>query len=341
MRVSVNLLVTGGAGFIGQCYVRLARRLRPNSRVVNLDVLTYAGNLESLSDLKDDAGHVFVKGDIRDGALVRQLIETHKIDALVNFAAESHVDRSIMSAAPFVDTNVSGTLALLEAAKDTKLKRYLQVSTDEVYGSLGPTGAFTETSPIDPRSPYSASKTAADHLVSAFHHTHGLETVTTRCSNNYGQFQFPEKLIPLMVLNAFEGKPLPVYGDGMQVRDWIHVEDHVAAIDLVLTRGTTGHVYNIGAENDRPNLSVIRDILRLTGASDSLIKYVQDRPGHDRRYAMDATKIRNELGWKPSRDFEAGLAETVSWYRNNKTWWERVRSGAYREYYQQQYGANA
>ena len=334
----MNLLVTGGAGFIGQCYVRLARSLRPAAKVVNLDVLTYAGNLESLSDLKDDPGHVFVKGDIRDGALVRQLIETHKIDALVNFAAESHVDRSIMSATPFVDTNVSGTLSLLEAAKDTKLKRYLQVSTDEVYGSLGPTGAFTETSPIDPRSPYSASKTAADHLVSAFHHTHGLDTVTTRCSNNYGQFQFPEKLIPLMVLNAFEGKPLPVYGDGMQVRDWIHVEDHATAIDLVLTRGTTGHIYNIGAENDRPNLSVIRDILRLTGASESLIKYVPDRPGHDRRYAMDATKIRTQLGWKPSRDFEAGLAETVAWYRNNQTWWERVRSGAYREYYEQQYG---
>ena len=334
----MNLLVTGGAGFIGQCYVRLVRSLRPAAKVVNLDVLTYAGNLESLSDLKDDPGHVFVKGDIRDGALVRQLIETHKVDALVNFAAESHVDRSIMSATPFVDTNVSGTLTLLEAAKDTKLKRYLQVSTDEVYGSLGPTGAFTETSPIDPRSPYSASKTAADHLVSAFHHTHGLDTVTTRCSNNYGQFQFPEKLIPLMVLNAFEGKPLPVYGDGMQVRDWIHVEDHATAIDLVLTRGTAGHVYNIGAENDRPNLSVIRDILRLTGASESLIKYVPDRPGHDRRYAMDATKIRMQLGWKPSRDFEAGLAETVAWYRNNQTWWERVRSGAYREYYEQQYG---
>ncbi|MDX2021835.1 MAG: dTDP-glucose 4,6-dehydratase [Deltaproteobacteria bacterium] len=335
----MNLIVTGGAGFIGQCYVRLVRRLRPASKVVNLDVLTYAGNLESLADLKSDPGHVFVKGDIRDGALVRKLIAEHQIDAIVNFAAESHVDRSIMSAAPFVETNVQGTLALLEAAKDSKLKRFLQVSTDEVYGSLGPTGAFSETSPIDPRSPYSASKTAADHLVSAFHHTHGLETVTTRCSNNYGPFQFPEKLIPLMILNAFEGKPLPVYGDGMQVRDWIHVEDHAAAIDLVLTRGTTGHVYNIGAENDRPNLSVIRDILRLTGASDSLIKYVADRPGHDRRYAMDASKIRSQLGWKPTRDFEQGLAETVAWYRSNKTWWERVRSGAYREYYQQQYGA--
>lgn len=334
----VNLLVTGGAGFIGQCYVRLARRKRPESKVVNLDALTYAGNLESLSDLKDDAGHVFVKGDIRDGKLVRELIETHKIEAVLNFAAESHVDRSIMSAAPFVETNVSGTLSMLEAAKDMKVRRYLQVSTDEVYGSLGPTGAFSESSPIDPRSPYSASKASSDHLVSAFHHTHGLETVITRCSNNYGPFQFPEKLIPLMVLNAFEGKHLPVYGDGMQVRDWIHVEDHCAAIDLVLTKGRTGEVYNIGAENDRPNLSVIRDILRLTGAGDGLIKYVPDRPGHDRRYAMDATKIRTELGWKPARDFEQGLAETVAWYRDNKTWWERVRSGAYRAYYEQQYG---
>lgn len=335
----MNLLVTGGAGFIGQCYVRLARKKRPQSKIVNLDALTYAGNLESLADLKGDDGHVFVKGDIRDGALVRSLIESHQIEAIVNFAAESHVDRSIMSAAPFVETNVLGTLALLEAAKDLKVPRFLQVSTDEVYGSLGPTGAFSETSPIDPRSPYSASKTAADHLVSAFHHTHGLDTVTTRCSNNYGPFQFPEKLIPLMILNAFEGKPLPVYGDGMQVRDWIHVEDHATAIDLVLTGGKSGHVYNVGAENDRPNLSVIRDILKLTGASESLIKYVPDRPGHDRRYAMDATKIRSELGWKPARDFEQGLAETVAWYRNYETWWERVRSGAYRAYYEQQYGA--
>ncbi len=334
----VHLLVTGGVGFIGQCYVRLARKKRPDAKVVNLDALTYAGNLESLADLKDDPGHVFVKGDIRDGDLVRKLIEEHKIDAIAHFAAESHVDRSIMSAAPFVDTNVAGTLCMLEAAKDLKVRRYLQVSTDEVYGSLGPQGAFSETSPIDPRSPYSASKASSDHLVSAFHHTHGLDTVITRCSNNYGPFQFPEKLIPLMVLNAFEGKPLPVYGDGMQVRDWIHVEDHCSAIDLVLTKGQSGHVYNIGAENDRPNLSVIRDILRLTGANEDLIKYVPDRPGHDRRYAMDATKVRTELGWKPARDFEAGLAETVAWYRNNKTWWERVRSGAYRAYYEQQYG---
>jgi dTDP-glucose 4,6-dehydratase len=214
----------------------------------------------------------------------------------------------------------------------------VQVSTDEVYGSLGPQGAFSEDSPICPRSPYSASKAAADHLVEAFHHTHGLDVVITRCSNNYGPYQFPEKLIPLMILNAFEGKPLPVYGDGLYVRDWIHVEDHCQAVDLVRERGRPGHVYNIGAENDRPNLDVVRDILRLTGRDESLIKYVPDRPGHDRRYAMNAAKIRGELGWRPSRDFTAGLAETVAWYRSHAGWWEHVRSGAYRDYYQQQYG---
>jgi dTDP-glucose 4,6-dehydratase len=335
---AVNLLVTGGAGFIGSTYVRLIRRKRPDARIVNLDVLTYAGNLESLADLRDDPGHVFVKGDIRDGALVRELVAKHQIEAIVNFAAESHVDRSIMSAEPFVDTNVIGTLRLLEAARAAGVKRFLQVSTDEVYGSLGPTGAFSESSPITPRSPYSASKASADHLVDAFHHTHGLDVVITRCSNNYGPYQFPEKLIPLMVLNAFEGKPLPVYGDGQQVRDWIHVEDHCEAIDLVLTRGRTGHVYNIGAENDRPNLDVVRAILRLTGRDESLIRYVPDRPGHDRRYAMDATKVRTELGWQPRRDFETGLAQTVAWYRDNPSWWERVRSGAYRDFYEQQYG---
>jgi dTDP-glucose 4,6-dehydratase len=335
----MNLLVTGGAGFIGSSYVRLVRRKRPTAKVVNLDVLTYAGNLESLADLRDDPGHLFVKGDIRDGELVRRLVAEHAIGAVVNFAAESHVDRSIMSAEPFVDTNVVGTLRLLEAARAAGVRRFLQVSTDEVYGSLGPTGAFDEASPIQPRSPYSASKAAADHLVSAFHHTHGLDAVITRCSNNYGPYQFPEKLIPLMVLNAFEGKPLPVYGDGMQVRDWIHVEDHCEAIDLVLERGRAGEVYNVGAENDRPNLDVIRAILRHTGQSEALIKYVPDRPGHDRRYAMNAAKIRAELGWRPRRDFEEGLAATVEWYRANRTWWERVRSGAYREFYDKQYAA--
>jgi dTDP-glucose 4,6-dehydratase len=336
--VAVNLLVTGGAGFIGSCYVRLCRQRRPGSTIVNLDALTYAGNLESLADLRDDPGHVFVKGDIRDGDLVRRLIEQHRLEAVVHFAAESHVDRSIMSAEPFVDTNVVGTLRLLEAARAAGVRRFVQVSTDEVYGSLGPEGAFTEQSPITPRSPYSASKAAADHLVQAFHHTHGLEVVITRCSNNYGPYQFPEKLIPLMILNAFEGKPLPVYGDGLYVRDWIHVEDHCEAVDLVREGGRPGEVYNIGAENDRPNLEVVRDILRLTGRDASLIKHVPDRPGHDRRYAMNAAKIRGELGWRPRRDFSTGLAETVAWYRAQQRWCEHVKSGAYRDYYQQQYG---
>jgi dTDP-glucose 4,6-dehydratase len=334
----VNLLVTGGAGFIGSCFVKLARRKRPASRIVNLDALTYAGNLESLAELRDDPGHTFVRGDIRDGALVKELCQKHQVDAVVNFAAESHVDRSILSAEPFIDANVVGTLRLLEATREAGVRRFLQVSTDEVYGSLGPTGAFEETTPIAPRSPYSASKAAADHLVHAFHHTHGLDVVITRCSNNYGPYQFPEKLIPLMILNAFEGKPLPVYGDGLYVRDWIHVEDHCEAIDLVLASGRAGEVYNIGAENDRPNLEVIRAILRLCERDESLVRHVPDRPGHDRRYAMNAGKLRGELGWRPQRNFETGIAETVSWYRDNPTWWQRVRSGAYRDYYEQQYG---
>ncbi len=335
----MNVLVTGGAGFIGSCYVRLCRRKRPGDVVVNLDALTYAGNLESLVDLKDDKGHVFVKGDIRDGALVQRLLAEHRIEAVVHFAAESHVDRSILSAEPFIDTNVVGTLRMLEAARAAGVRRFVQVSTDEVYGSLSATGAFEETTPITPRSPYSASKASADHLVAAFHHTHGMDAVITRCSNNYGPYQFPEKLIPLMILNAFEGKPLPVYGDGLYVRDWIHVEDHCEAIDLVLARGRAGEVYNIGAENERPNLDVVRAILRHTSASEALIKHVPDRPGHDRRYAMNSAKIRAELGWKPRHAFDEALAVTVAWYGDNRAWWERVRSGAYREYYEQQYGA--
>ncbi len=334
----MNLLITGGAGFIGSCYVRLARARRPQAIVVNLDALTYAGNLESLADLKDDAGHVFVKGDIRDGALVQRLCTEHRIAAIVNFAAESHVDRSIMSAEPFVETNVLGTLRLLEAARAAGVRRFVQVSTDEVYGSLGPVGAFEETTPIAPRSPYSASKAAADHLAQAFHHTHGMDVVITRCSNNYGPHQFPEKLIPLMILNAFEGKPLPVYGDGLYVRDWIHVDDHCQAVDLALTAGRSGEVYNIGAENERPNMDVVRAILRLTGQGENLIRHVPDRPGHDRRYAMNSARIRGELGWRPRHGFDEGLAATVAWYRDNRSWWERVRSGAYREYYDRQYG---
>ena len=274
----MNLLITGGAGFIGSCYARLVRAKRPGDKLVNVDALTYAGNLENLRDLEADAGHVFVRADIRDGAAMLDAFRRHEIEAVVNFAAESHVDRSILSAEPFLDTNVIGTLRLLEAARAAGVRRFVQVSTDEVYGSLGSTGAFSETTPVAPRSPYSASKAAADHLVMAFHHTHGMDVVITRCSNNYGPYQFPEKLIPLMVLNAFDGKALPVYGDGLYVRDWIHVEDHCDAIDAVLAGGVSGEVYNIGAENERPNLDVVRAILMLTGRDESLLRYVPDRP---------------------------------------------------------------
>ncbi|HEY2901483.1 MAG TPA: dTDP-glucose 4,6-dehydratase [Polyangia bacterium] len=339
---NANLLITGGAGFIGSCYARLLRGKRPACLLINVDALTYAGNLENLAALEGDPGHVFVKGDIRDGERMAALFKQHRIDAVINFAAESHVDRSIISAEPFLDTNVIGTLRLLEAARAAGVKRFVQVSTDEVYGSLGPEGAFSESTPLDPRSPYSASKAAADHLVMAFHHTHGLDTVITRCSNNYGPYQFPEKLIPLMILNACEGRPLPVYGDGMQVRDWIHVEDHCAGIDAALLGGGSGQVYNFGAENERPNLDVVRAILAEVGAPPTLIRYVPDRPGHDRRYAMDASKARRELGWRPRHAFESGLRETVAWYRANSAndgWCQRVRSGSYRDYYEKQYGA--
>jgi dTDP-glucose 4,6-dehydratase len=335
----VNLLITGGAGFIGSCYARLVRRTRSDDLLVNVDVLTYAGNLENLRHLEGDPNHVFVRADIRDGATMLDLMRRHEIEAVVNFAAESHVDRSILSAEPFVDTNVIGTLRLLEAARAAGVRRFVQVSTDEVYGSLGATGSFEETTPIAPRSPYSASKASADHLVMAFHHTHGMDVVITRCSNNYGPYQFPEKLVPLMILNAFDGKPLPIYGDGQQVRDWIHVEDHCEAIDSVLAGGVAGEVYNVGAENERPNLEVVRTILALTGRDESLLRHVPDRPGHDRRYAMNSRKIREALGWRPRHTFELGLAETVAWYRGNSAWSEGVRSGAYRDYYDRQYSA--
>jgi dTDP-glucose 4,6-dehydratase len=333
------MLVTGGAGFIGSCYLRLVRARRPDDLVVNVDALTYAGNLQNLASIATDPGHIFVRADIRDQEAMTSLMRTHGIEMVVNFAAESHVDRSVLSAQPFLDTNVTGTLRLLEAARATGVRRFVQISTDEVYGSLGPTGAFEETTPMSPRSPYSASKASADHFVAAFHHTHGMDTVITRCSNNYGPFQFPEKLIPLMVLNAFDGQALPVYGDGMQVRDWIHVEDHCEAIDLAVTRAASGAVYNIGAENERPNLDVVRAILKHTGRNESLIRYVTDRPGHDRRYAMNSALIRRDLGWKPRHDFEGGLADTVAWYRANGAWCEGVRSGAYRSYYDEQYAA--
>jgi len=337
----VNLLVTGGAGFIGSTYVQLARRRRPDDLLVNVDALTYAGNLENLRGLEDDARHVFVRADIRDGDTMTELMRRHAIHAVINFAAESHVDRSIMSAEPFLDTNVAGTVRLLEAARASGVRRFVQISTDEVYGTLGNGDRpFDEDSPLAPRNPYAASKAAADVFVMAFHHTYGMDTLIARCSNNYGPRQFPEKLIPLMILNAFDGAPLPIYGDGLQRRDWIHVDDHCEAIEAILQTSpaeTSGAIYNVSANDERPNDEVVRAIVRLTGRDDSLIRHVPDRPGHDRRYAMSTRKIRDLLGWRARRSFEDGLAETVAWYRDNRAWTEGVRSGTYRDYYERQY----
>jgi len=337
--VSRTVLVTGGAGFIGSNLVRLLRRERPDWTVVNLDKLTYAGNAESLADLRDDPGHVFVRGDIANAELVEHLLRSHGIDAILNLAAESHVDRSILGPGIFVETNVSGTQVLLEAARQAGVKRFVQISTDEVYGSLGASGKFTEESPLRPSSPYSASKTAADLLVLAYGHTFGLDVVVTRCSNNYGPYQFPEKLIPLMIANALEGRKLPVYGDGLQVRDWIHVEDHNRALIAALERGRGGEVYNLGADNEWPNLQIVGKVLELLGRGRELIEHVKDRLGHDRRYAIDAAKARAELGWAPRISFADGLRSTVDWYVANRGWWQRVRTGEYRTYYERNYGA--
>ena len=332
-----TMLVTGGAGFIGSNFVRYVLANTTAYKVLNLDLLTYAGNLENLSDLESDDRYQFVRHDIADADAIAALFQEHDIDLVVNFAAESHVDRSILDPGAFVKANVLGTQVLLDRAKAADVDRFLQVSTDEVYGSLGATGAFTEQSPIQPNSPYSASKAGSDHLVRAFHHTFGMDTVTTRCSNNYGPYQFPEKLIPLMISNALEDKPLPVYGDGKNVRDWLHVEDHCSAILAVLEKGTAGEVYNIGGNSEKENLEVVRRILAEVGKPESLIQYVTDRPGHDRRYAIDPTKIRTELGWEPSRSFEEGMASTVRWYLENREWWERVRTGEYVKYYDRMY----
>jgi len=342
-----TILVTGGAGFIGSCFVRqwLAEQ---SDGVVNLDKLTYAGCLDSLADVAANPRHVFVQGDVADGPLVRRLLEEHRPWAIVNFAAESHVDRSIDGPAAFVQTNVVGTFQLLEAAWEywTGLPgpvrdrfRFLHVSTDEVFGPLGPSQRATETTAYAPRSPYAASKAAADHFVRAYFHTYGLPVLLTNSTNNYGPYQFPEKLIPLVVLNAVEGKPLPVYGDGQQVRDWLHVEDHCRAIRLVLAHAAPGSQYNVGADCPRTNLDVVRAICRLVdrlrptlphAPCESLIQFVADRPGHDRRYAVDASKIRRELGWKPRLDFDSGLEQTVRWYLENGRWAQRIAAGAYR-----------
>jgi dTDP-glucose 4,6-dehydratase len=335
----MHVLVTGGCGFIGSNLVRFLRSERPDWKVVNVDLLTYAGNLENLADLEGDPGHVFARGDIGNRELMEYLLAEHEIDAVLHLAAESHVDRSILGPELFVRTNVLGTQVLLEACLRRKVRRFVMVSTDEVYGSLGPTGAFTETSPIQPSSPYSASKAAADLLALAFHHTFGLDVVVTRCSNNYGPYQFPEKLIPLMVVNALHDEPLPVYGDGGNVRDWLHVEDHCRALVAVLERGRAGEVYNIGGGAEQRNIDLVKMLLGALGKPESLIRFVKDRPGHDRRYAIDPAKIRSELAWKPQRTFQQGLEATVRWYVDHPDWWKHVKSGAYRQYYETQYRA--
>ena len=344
-----NLLVTGGAGFIGSHVVRRFVRKHPGIRVVNLDALTYAGNLENLKDVEDAPNHSFVKADITDEAAVREVFADYRIDAVIHLAAESHVDRSIMDPLSFIRTNVMGTAVLLNEArmqwKDPTGKRFYHVSTDEVYGSLGKEGFFTEDTAYDPRSPYSASKASSDHLAMAYHHTYGLPVVISNCSNNYGSHQFPEKLIPLMINNIVNGKPLPVYGEGLNVRDWLWVEDHAAAIETVFFKGVTGEKYNIGGFNEWRNIDLVHLLCRImdrklgrdAGESASLITYVKDRAGHDLRYAIDASKIERELGWKPSLQFEEGLEKTVDWYLDNREWTDHVTSGRYKEYYREQY----
>jgi dTDP-glucose 4,6-dehydratase len=334
----VNLLVTGGCGFIGSNLVRLVLAERPGWRVVNLDKLTYAGNLENLAGLEARPGYRFVHGDIADGPLVGRLLREERIQAILHLAAESHVDRSILEPAVFIETNVRGTQVLLEAARELSVARFVHVSTDEVYGSLPATGLFTEESPLAPTSPYSASKAGSDLLALAYARTFQLPVVVTRCSNNYGPYQFPEKLIPLMIANALRDEPLPVYGDGLQIRDWIHVEDHCRGLLAALERGRAGEVYNFGASSERKNLDIVRQILARLGKPESLVRFVADRPGHDRRYAIDAGKAARELGWTPARRFEEALAETVAWYLAHRPWWERILSGEYRTYYARQYG---
>ena len=334
----MNILVTGGAGFIGSNYIRLLLRTYPDVRVVNLDKLTYAGNLDSLADVAGDPRYAFVRGDIADRRLVDHLLGAHRIEGIVNFAAESHVDRSILDPEVFVTTNVVGTQNLLFLAREHRIERFLQVSTDEVYGSLGPEGKFREDTPLAPNSPYSAAKTSADLLCRAWFHTFDFPVVVTRCSNNYGPYQFPEKLIPLMIINALNDRELPVYGDGRNVRDWIHVDDHCLAVDRVFCKGRPGEVYNIGGDCERQNIDIVRLVLGLLGKPDSLIRFVKDRPGHDRRYAMDNAKIRAELGWAPTVRFENGLRRTVDWYLSHRAWWENVMTGEYLTMYERIYG---
>jgi dTDP-glucose 4,6-dehydratase len=332
-----NVLVTGGAGFIGSNFITHILHVRDDYNIINLDKLTYAGNLENLKHAETKKNYQFVKGDITNPDLVNYIFERHQIKYVINFAAESHVDRSILGSELFYRTNVIGTNVLLETARKYEVEKFLQVSTDEVYGSLGKEGLFTEKTPLSPNSPYSSSKAAADMMALSFFHTYGTPVVITRCSNNYGQYQFPEKLIPLMIINALNGKKLPVYGDGMNVRDWIYVIDHNKATDLVFEKGKAGEVYNIGAGNEMPNIQIIKLILKHLKKSEDLIEFVKDRPGHDRRYAIDSRKIQSELGWKPEFTFESAIQETIDWFIKNKSWWERIITGEYQNYYNLQY----
>ncbi|MGQ8873655.1 dTDP-glucose 4,6-dehydratase [Paenibacillus sp. TSA_86.1] len=333
----MKLLVTGGAGFIGSNFVLYMLREHPNYEIINVDALTYAGNLENLQSIESNSRHTFIKADISD---VQQMedIFAQGIDVVVNFAAESHVDRSILVPDVFVRTNVMGTQVLLDAAKKYQITKFVQVSTDEVYGSLGATGLFTEETPLAPNSPYSASKAGGDLLVRAYHETFGLPVNITRCSNNYGPFQFPEKLIPLIISRALNDEAIPVYGDGLNIRDWLYVEDHCHAIDLVIHQGKSGEVYNIGGNNERTNIHIVETVLQQLSKPPGLIQYVQDRLGHDRRYGIDPTKLENELGWKPVHHFETGIKATIQWYLKNQEWMARVHSGTYQDYVKLQYG---
>ncbi|MBQ9993514.1 MAG: dTDP-glucose 4,6-dehydratase [Clostridia bacterium] len=348
-----TILITGGAGFIGSSFVRRMLKEHPDYKVINVDALTYAGNLENLRDIEGEENYTFVRADIRDREAIEKIFSENEVDYVVNFAAESHVDRSIVEPEIFLTTNIIGTQTLLDVAKkhwktepDNKYSReyrdgvkYLQVSTDEVYGALGKDGMFVETMPLTPNSPYSASKASADMIVRAYRETFGMPVNITRCSNNYGPYQFPEKLIPLMINNCLSDKPLPVYGDGMQIRDWLHVSDHCSAIDTILHKGVPGEVYNIGGNNEKANIEIVKLILEATGKSEDLITYVADRPGHDRRYAIDNTKITTQLGWSPAYTFEQGIKETIQWYLDNTDWVQNVISGDYQNYYDKMYNA--